>query len=204
VTVRDISTACADAPPDRFGDVAPTDVHANGIDCVAHYAVAGGFPDGTYRPAVAVDRGQMASFVANTILASGGDLPAPSSAFDDVAGTAHETAIRRLAAAGIVTGVTTTSYQPAATVTRAQMATFLVRAIEYRTGVPLASGPGGFADVVGSTHELSIGKAAAAGLTGGATQDTYRPHGLVTRGQMGSFLARTLAYLVDTGVTTAR
>ncbi|HSK24463.1 MAG TPA: S8 family serine peptidase [Egicoccus sp.] len=204
VTVRDISSACADARPDRFGDVATTDVHAPGIDCVAHYAVAGGFADGTYRPSAPVDRGQMATFVANTILASGGDLPAPSGAFDDVAGTAHETAIRRLAAAGIVTGVTPAGYQPAATVTRAQMATFLVRAIEYRTGVPLAGGPGGFADVVGSAHELNIGKAAAAGLTGGATQDSYRPEGLVTRGQMGSFLARTLAYLVDTGVATAR
>lgn len=203
-TVRDISSTCADAPRGQFPDVEATDVHANGVDCVAHYAVAGGFSDGTYRPGAPVDRGQMATFVANTILTSGGVLPPPSESFDDVADTAHETAIRRLAAAGIVSGVSAEAYRPGATVTRAQMATFLVRALEHRTGVPLAGDLGGFDDVVDSAHEVNIGKAAAAGLTGGATSDAYRPAGLVTRGQMGSFLARALAYLVDTGVAPAR
>jgi hypothetical protein len=204
VTVRDIASACTDAPRGAFNDVSSTDVHAAGIDCVAYYAVAGGFGDGSYRPGTPVSRGQMATFIANTILTSGGSLPPPSSAFDDVAGTTHETAIRRLAAAGIVSGVTADAYRPAATVTRAQMATFLVRSLEYRTGLPLPEGPSVFDDVAGNTHEVNIGKAVGAGLTGGATQQTYRPAGEVTRGQMGSFLARTLAYLVDTGTASPR
>ncbi|MFA9446614.1 S8 family serine peptidase [Egicoccus sp. AB-alg6-2] len=203
-TVRDITSTCAAAPRNAFRDVASTDTHGAGIDCVAHYAVAGGFSDGTYRPGQPVTRGQMATFIANTITAAGGTLPAASVDFTDVTGTRHEVNIRRLATAGVIGGYADRTYRPDAPVTRAQMATFLVRALEYRTATEMAKGSGAFSDVAGNTHEVNIGKAAGGGLTGGDGTGRYRPEGTVTRAQMGSFLARTLAYLVDDGTTTAR
>ena len=58
---------------------------------------------------------------------------------------------------------------PDETVTRARMATFLVRAFDL-AGAPSA----GFADTGGSSHESSIDALFAAGLTVGCGQDPLR------------------------------
>ncbi|GGI07089.1 hypothetical protein GCM10011354_22350 [Egicoccus halophilus] len=203
-SVRDITATCRNAAAGRFPDVAPTSTHARGVDCVAHYGIAGGYRDGDYRPGAAVTRGQMATFVVNTIEQSGGTLPTRPLPLTDIAGHAHEASIRKLASAGIVSGYADDSYRPNASVTRAQMATFLVKALEYRTDRTLTVAEAGyFSDVTGA-HQSNVDKAAAAGLTGGSNTGQYLPAGQVTRGQMGSFLARTVAYLVDHGHTRPR
>ena len=104
-----------------------------------------------------------------------------------------------LAVTGITAGCSTDPhprYCPYAFVTRAQMATFLVRAFD----LPEA-GPAGFADVVeGSTHAGDIDRIAAAGITkgcGGGESPTYCPDMLVTRGQMATFLYRALEWRKD-------
>jgi hypothetical protein len=79
-------------------------------------------------------------------------------------------------------------YCPQAPVTRAQMASFLVRALD------LEPVPGDRFVDVWSTHEADINALAEAGITLGCDADgtRYCPDQLVTRGQMGSFLARAL------------
>jgi hypothetical protein len=197
--VRALTGACGSAPSGAFPDVLSTDVHRAGIDCLAWWRVAGGFADGRYRPGAEVTRGQMASFLTATILASGGTLPPPAGGFRDPIGTTHRRAIERLAAAGIVGGFGDGTYRPGDPVTRGQMAAFLDRTLQYRRGTPLPEGEVVFPDVGGTTHEAAIGRVAAAGVTGGDTSGNFRPGGPVTRGQMGSFLARALAVLVDDG-----
>lgn len=54
-------------------------------------------------------------------------LPAGEEGFADTAGNVHAEAIDKLAAAGVTTGRTPSVYGPAGQVTRAQMASFLVR-----------------------------------------------------------------------------
>jgi len=83
----------------------------------------------------------MASFVARTVERSGGQLPAAGDqGFGDIAGNVHAERINQLAAAGIVQGTAAGTYAPGSPVTRAQMATFLVRAFEYRTDPALRHG----------------------------------------------------------------
>jgi hypothetical protein len=53
-----------------------------------------------------------------------------------------------------------------------------------------------FVDDHASTHEASINKGASAGLIGGTGTLTFQPGGTVTRGQMASFVARSLDLLV--------
>lgn len=197
---RTTTDAC---PPGRvpaggFGDVTPGNVHAGAIDCIRWWGVTRGAATG-YEPARPVDRGQMASFVARTIVVSGGSLPQdPPDAFPDDDGTLHEEAIDALAAAGIVSGAVDGSYRPSDPVSRGQMATFLVRAHGHRTGSALGASPVGyFSDDGSSPHEGSIDAAARAGLTGGSANGTYRPGAPVARDQMASFLARLLDLLVD-------
>jgi hypothetical protein len=164
--------------------------------------VANGTGPGTYNPSGQVNRGQMASFIARMIDATVAGLPAATGDhFDDDNGNAHEANINRLAEAGIVGGRDDGTYGPNDPVTRAQMATFLVRAYEY-VGPRLTATSDWFPDDDGNAHEDNINKAADAGFTGGRSDGTYGPNEPVRRDQMASFLARVLDLLVEGGFAT--
>ena len=136
-----------------------------------------------------VTRGQMATFLVRALDYSdngGGDL------FDDDNGHIFETAIDRLATAGVTVGCnppTNTRFCPDDFVTRGQMAAFLGRAFEYTD-----SGAGNyFTDDNDSVFETAIDRLRTAGVTLGCNPPTntrYCPDDLVTRGQMATFLKR--------------
>jgi hypothetical protein len=138
-------------------------------------------------PSEAVSRGQMASLLARALA-----LPATElDAFEDDAGSVHEDSINRAAAAGIVVGRPGRRFEPAASLTRAQLATLLVRAFD----LPPATRAFGFVDVApGSTHAENIERLAAAGITLGCDADGPRfcPDATATRAQMASLLGRAL------------
>ena len=120
-----------------------------------------------------------------------GVAPPPGGRFFDDDGNTHEGAIEAIATAEITVGCNApyqTGYCPSDDVTRAQMATFLARALD----LPVPTG-NRFSDVSG-THSGNINAIAEAGITLGcdATGTRYCPDDLVTRAQMGSFLARGL------------
>ena len=194
-----LDAACAEAPRGRFPDVAAGDVHAAAIDCLVWWQVAGGFGDGRFVGSQDVTRGQMARFVATSILATGTRLPAPAGTFPDAATTVHRRPIERLAAAGVVGGFDDGRFRAGAPVTRGQMATFLVGVLDQLDVPPGGGDTGGFTDVAGTTHVAAIERAAALGLATGFDDGTFRPGALVTRAQMASFLARTLDAAVRAG-----
>ena len=105
-------------------DVAGT-THADSILAVIQAEIAGGFPDGTYRPGEPVTRGQMATFLTRAL-----DLPTGAESFPDTVGTTHEDAIAAVLEAGITGGFADGTYRPGEPVTRGQMATFLARSLE--------------------------------------------------------------------------
>ena len=86
---------------------------------------------------------------------------------------------------GITAGCSPGRYCPNGVVTRGQMATFLVRALS----LPPTS-TDYFTDDEGSTHENNINRLRAAGITAGCSPGRYCPNGVVTRGQMATFLSR--------------
>ena len=197
--------ACAsDVSELPFRDVSPTSVHAWGIACAARWGIATGRVDGTYDPAAAVTRAQAASLLARTIEALGGPLPAAGDRFRDDDGSAHEANIDRLAAVGIIAGTSPTQFSPGAQLTRAQMATLLVRTHEYLAQEPLPAGADRFVDDDGSAHEANIDKAAAAGLVAGVTQDRFAPQTSVRRDQVATLVARLLDRLVSQGIGSLR
>ncbi len=137
-----------------------------------------------YCPGDPVRRDQMASFIAR-----GFELPATTEDFfPDDEGNTHEDNINRLAAAGITEGLEDGTYDPAGVVTRAQMGSFLARAMELD---PI--GGDRFDDVSG-VHEANINAIAAAGVTEGCNEagNLYCPHDPVRRDQMASFIGRAL------------
>jgi hypothetical protein len=181
-----------------FADVSMFSVHVRAIDCAADFDIARGYADGTYRPAGGVRRDQMASFVARTLEAAGHALPAGGHDFTDIDGNAHEQAIGQLAAAAIVLGHAPTSYVPAGTVTRDQMASYLVRALDWALETTHTATDSAFTDIAGNTHEQAIHTAYDLGLTTGRTETTYDPRAGVRRDQMASFLIRLLPLAMQT------
>ncbi len=196
---RGIDAACPaeTRTPDRFPDVAGT-THREAINCIAAYQVTLGRsgPDGpVYAPGRAVTREQMATFIARAIEATGEELPL-GDPFPDV-GETHADNVRKLVAAGVAEGRADGTFGPDLPVTRAQMASFIARAIESVTGDELPTSSV-FPDVSG-THATNIGKLAAVGVVAGREDGTYGPDESVTRAQMAAFLARSLAELADRG-----
>ena len=164
--------------------------HENNILELIALRVTSGFPDETYRPEDAVQRGQLATFLSRT-------LPLdfdPDVEVDlvDVVGTTHEAGILQVVGAGVVSGYADRTYRPDEDVTRAQMATFIARALDLPDAPASA-----MTDIDGNTHQDAIDRVIAAGIAGGYPDDTYRPGEVVTRGQMATFLIRARDYTFE-------
>ncbi len=167
-------------------------VHEADIEAIAEAGVTVGCnppASDLYCPTASVTRQQMASFIKRAITLA----PSAVDAFTDDAGSIHENDINAIAAAGITFGCnppTNDRFCPTSPVTRAQMASFLVRGF----GVA-PSAVDAFADDTGLVHEADINAIAAAGITFGCNppaNDQFCPTGLVTRAQMASFLTRAM------------
>ncbi|MDH5421299.1 MAG: GerMN domain-containing protein [Acidimicrobiia bacterium] len=142
-----------------------------------------------YCPSDSVTRQQMASFIKRAISLA----PSAVDAFTDDTGSIHENDINAIAAVGITFGCNPPAndrFCPTRPVTRAQMASFLVR------GFGIApSAVDAFTDDAGLVHEADINAIAAAGISFGCNppaNDQFCPTGLVTRAQMASFLTRAM------------
>ncbi|MGQ0607161.1 MAG: S8 family peptidase [Chloroflexota bacterium] len=147
----------------------------------AREEITAGCATNRYCPGAAVTREQMASFLRRA-----GNVPSSSiDRFTDDDASMHEADINAIAAVGITGGCATSRYCPRSPVTREQMASFLVRALDLPAG-----SRDYFTDDEGSQHEAAINALAAAGITGGCATGRYCPGATVTRGQMAAFLHR--------------
>ena len=120
----------------------------------------------------------------------------PSSAGIPSAGMSDTTStdVDCIAYYGITKGVTATTYEPAASIPRWQMALYLTRMADV-TGHTLGSGADqGFTDIGGTSAEIqtAINQLAQLGVTTGTTATTFSPDDNVTREQMAMFMERLL------------
>ena len=211
------TSVCTGAPAASFSDRAAVAVHAPSIDCLASFGFAQGFPDGTFKPAVDLTRGQIASFITRLATRAGVALPAsPPDAFPGDDGLVHELPINQLAALGVLsttTGQQGTSYGAFAPLRRDDMAQLLVNAFRVISGGgELIAGPDAFLDDTnggdpngtGTDNEDAINRLFAAGVTQGVTVNTYDPDGTVTRGQFASFFTRYIQVLRNRGIAIPR
>lgn len=176
-----------------FGDV-PMDYWAlSFIEKLAASGITAGCGNDNFCPEDSVTRAQMAVFLVRGIHGSGFSPPAATgNTFLDVgAGDFAAGFIEQLASDAITSGCGNNNYCPNATVTRAQMAVFLLRA-EHGAGFSPPPATGVFTDVPpGSFAANWIEQLAAEGITSGCGDGNYCPDNPVTRAQMAVFLVRT-------------
>ena len=119
-------------------------------------------------------------------------LPAVTAAgktFPDIQNHENRKAIEALAERGVINGMTTTSFVPDETMTRAQFATIMVGAMSVQ---PQASSQ--FQDVAATAWYAGyIGSAYACGVIQGRSATVFDPEGTITRQEAAVMLARTAA-----------
>lgn len=93
---------------------------------------------------------------------------------------------------GIVKGYADGTFKPNQTVTRGHVATFISRAYDLPTGSTT------FKDV-GKTNTAyeAVAHLAAANITTGYTDGTFKPNQTITKGQLATFIARAVRYQED-------
>jgi hypothetical protein len=112
--------------------------------------------------------------------------------FDDVTidsyGWSRE-AVELLSGAGIISGTGGRRYEPERAITRAELTSILVKAMN----LPAATGGAAFTDVTGSEwYAACVAAASEAGLVAGYEDGTFRPDRTITREEMVAVLARAL------------
>jgi hypothetical protein len=156
-----------------------------------------GYPDGSYRPTLPVDRASMAVFVARAI--AGGDsgvLPGPATnSFSDV--LADHWAYKWIeygVSQNVVQGYPDGTYRPTVQVDRGQMAVFIARGIVAPKGdaaVPTGPAVATFPDVPTDHWAYQwVEFIADQAVTQGYEDGTYRPAVIVSRDQMAVFVQR--------------
>ncbi|MGE7689334.1 S-layer homology domain-containing protein [Lysinibacillus sp. NPDC097214] len=189
------SPAIADAAAVTFKDVPANSVHAEAISNLAERGIINGFPDGTFGPSKIVTRGQAAKIIAGVLELDTKNVKNPN--FKDVK-TTHPFygAIAALKAEGIITGNGDGTYGLNDPLTRGQMAKIIVEAfdLEGETTTPFTDVPEN--NIYAKYIKVLYGN----NVTTGTTPITYMPNGIVTRGELASFVVR--AESTETSETT--
>lgn len=130
---------------DRFTDVTTLEPYCASIAWVADQAIANGYPDGTFRPRLALTRQAFARFLRNTTVQMKGAAPLAASAegvgFTDVSPTHpfHDDIVW-LAERTVTVGYPDGTFRPDVPVTREMLATLLRRYFTTELGIDPADG----------------------------------------------------------------
>lgn len=123
--------------------------------------------------------------------------------FPDVDGVGLRPYIDCLAAVGVVEGYEDGNFGPANDVTREQLASFVVRAIETAADVELPVGDASYPDVgPNSTHGQNVLKLTEAGILQGYDDGTFGPRDSVSREQTAAYVAGAVGLLLGEELAT--
>jgi len=123
----------------------------------------------------------------------------PGLTFDDIQDHANQTAIEALASRGIINGKGKGLFDPETTMSRAEFAAIVVRALGL---VPKENGQ--FSDVISGTwYAPYVGTAKRYGLVNGSTDTSFNPSGTLTRQEAAAMIARAAKLCgMDTALDT--
>jgi glucose/arabinose dehydrogenase len=182
-----------------FADVPATHIFYRYIQGLYNAGITAGCSNSPrmYCPDSSVTRGEMAVFIERA-MGNFSPVPSPSGMFTDISGgDPFKPFIEELYNAGITAGCSTSPlrYCPSLSITRAQMAVFIERALGNFSPGPSPTGM--FADLSPSDPFTPfIEQLYNDGITSGCSTSPlqYCPGALVTRGEMAVFLDRAFGF----------
>jgi hypothetical protein len=172
-----------------FSDVPPSHWAWEHIERLYNAGLTSGYPDGSYRPASVLSRAEIAIFLLKGMNGPSYIAPAVSPTFSDTAGHWAVNWIEALKTTGVTSGYPNGTYRPDNLVTRAELAIFLLKAINGPTYAPPTTSPT-FSDTSNHWAANWIEALRAANIADGYPDGTYRPANYVTRAEMAVFLVK--------------
>ncbi|MBE0466446.1 MAG: S-layer homology domain-containing protein [Candidatus Desulforudis sp.] len=179
---RESRTTFADVGADSFGWA------RDPVEVLAGAGIIRGVGDNRFEPGRPVTRAELICLLARALELE----ETPGSAFTDVpAGAWYAGAVNAAAGAGLARGYADGGFRPEAPITRQELASMLVRALELDdTG----SGALTFTDAeaVAEWAKNSVSAASAAGLVTGYPDGSFRPGSHATRAETAAMVCRAL------------
>ncbi|WP_264990065.1 S-layer homology domain-containing protein [Lysinibacillus piscis] len=177
-----------------FKDVDQNSSHYSSIVKLYTQKVMDGYKDNTFRPDVAVTRGEVAKIIAKALELDVNDVDDPY--FKDVSkNNEYYKYIAALQKAELMSGYANNTFMPNEAITRGQLAELLVRAFHLEVA---SQYKGVFKDVDSKTKGAQyIQTLVDLKIAEGTTPVTFSPYDTVTRGQLATFIVRTQNHKQD-------
>jgi hypothetical protein len=173
----------------QFSDVPSNYWARSAIESLTAADVINGFPNGTFEPNAAVTR---AEFVKMLVVALGLAPGSGTTNFTDVPADAwYAPYVSAAVQAGLVTGVTATTFDPGAAVTRQDVAVLLARALRLSAATTLRFSDNG---QIASWATGGVEAVVAAGYMNGFPNGTFQPTTPMTRAQAAKVLALVIGH----------
>lgn len=171
----------------QFPDVPASKHFAEAVYNLEGRGIIGGYPDGTFKPGESITRGQAAAIIAKLVQLDMTNVKDPK--FKDVRpANGYYKAIAALADKGIISGYGDGRFGPNDKVTRAQMATILVKAFDLPR-YEFSANRNPFTDVkTAKDHDVNILIIYRLGITKGTSVDKFSPNQNITRGQAAKLM----------------
>ncbi len=180
-------------PVSPFSDVPATYPFAGSISLLKANGLSAGCGGGQYCPEDPMTRAEMAAFIIRALYGENFSYSSQPLFTDVGPANAYFKYVQKLREIGATNGCTATTFCPDDSVTRGQMAAFIIRArlgLLYTDLFPVSTAPF-FTDVGNGNLFFSyIQKMKELGITSGCTATQYCGAGTNTRGQMAVFLTR--------------
>ncbi len=199
-TVADIKLPADPGAGKKFVDVKEKDWFNGAVDKATAYGLFNGTSDTTFSPNTGMSRGMVAQVLYN--LSGQTKYGLGTGTFTDVkSGQWYQDAVDWASKAGVVNGITETSFAPDRSVTREQLVTMLYRyakaiGADTKTMTELTSFPD--ASKVSSYAQDAMKWAVANGFIGGRAQngkDYIAPGGTASRAEVAAILTRFVEFL---------
>ena len=191
VTVSHLSTYAAFANTTNFTDLGSYSWARPSIDTLLAARMIEGVSPDKFDPAGSVTRAQFTKLLVEALSL---ETSSTSTTFTDVPASAwYAPYVVAADKAGLVTGVTASTFEPDAMITRQEMAAMLYRAMTM-AGVTSTAGTSTFTDgrKISSFARTAVSRVATAGLMNGFANGSFQPHGTATRAQSAVVVARLL------------
>jgi hypothetical protein len=203
-TPTDYASACqgASSPPGGFADAGLA------ADCLKAYGVALGKSDGSFGENDPLLRSQVSSLIVRFIQMAGVGLSGTRTFPDVTPDLVPDAQVRQeiglLGGSGIIAGYTNGQFHPAASLTVAQAATLVVRAVAYvhrrKPSAPAYADQGSTEanyNYAGQQHLLNTGV-----IDNHGSPYDIDPNGITERGLLAEILAQGIQQLVDSRVVS--
>ncbi|WEG16625.1 S-layer homology domain-containing protein [Alkalihalophilus pseudofirmus] len=176
-------------PAPSFSDVPESHWAFDYIESLTAKEVIFGYPDGTFKPSSNITRAHFTALLVRALDLDAGE--AAENPFTDVT-EAQSADVLAAYEAGIVSGITETTFAPNALITREQMVTMLMRAYEYETDTTIdVEADLSFEDAssISPYAQAYVQYATDLGIISGtADGKLFEPKGAATRAQAATVL----------------